>query len=325
MTASTALARDRDRLPVCDAAGVIPKIVHLCFGMAPDFGGKPWSLVHYACVKSMVERLKPQVIYLYYAYEPSGPWWQLTRPLISPMRIAPPRAIFGNPLIHPAHRADIVRLEKLIEHGGIYLDCDVLVMRSFDSLLNSRCVLGQQGEGEKRGLCNGVILAEPNARFLRRWYDTYRSFRSKGHDDFWSEHSVMMPLRLAREDASDLTVLGNRAFHWPMFYRDHLAWTYASTAPIEAPDAFAHHLWESLAWTDYLDGLTVRRVRGRDTNFHRWVRPLLAELPDDFAPEPAWHSARRAGQRAIGNLGEAARKLRSIAKGTLKRVKNPRH
>jgi hypothetical protein len=277
---------------------MIPKVVHLCFGMAPDFGGKPWSLVHYACARSMAERLRPDEIRFYYAYEPSGPWWDLTRPMLSPVRIEPPTAIFGNPLVHPAHRADVVRLEMLIEHGGIYLDCDVLVMRDFDALLGHKCVLGLQGEGDKAGLCNGVILAERNASFLRRWYDTYRSFRSRGRDDYWSEHSVVMPHRLAQDDSSDLTILGNRAFHWPLFYREHLRWTFASLHPIDETESYAHHLWESITWNDHLDGLTVRKVRERDTNFHRWLRPLLAEFPDDFAPEPLWRAGHRAARRA---------------------------
>jgi hypothetical protein len=306
---------------------MIPKIVHLCFGMTADFGGKPWSLVHHACVKSMAERIKPGLINFYYAYEPRGPWWELTRPLLTLERIEPPTSVFGNPLVHPAHRADIVRLEKLIEHGGMYLDCDVFVERSFDELLGHQCVLGQQDVGERTGLCNGVILAEKNARFLRRWYETYRTFRSKGRDDFWSEHSVRMPARLAQEDSSDLTILDNRAFHWPLFYPDHLELTFASTRPIDAPAAFAHHLWESIAWDKYLDGLTVRHVRAQDTNFHRWVRPLLADLPDDFAAEPVWRGAQRATRRAIRQLDEAAepvrRAARAIARRTLKRVKNP--
>lgn len=293
---------------------MIPKIVHLCFGMTPDFGGKPWSLVHYACVRSMAERLRPDEIRFYYAHEPTGVWWELTRPLVSLVRIDPPTSIFGNPLIHPAHRADVVRLEKLIEHGGIYLDCDVLVVRDFDALLDHQCVLALQGEAPRLGLCNGVILAEPNARFLHRWRETYRTFRSRGKDDFWSEHSVAMPMKLAREDSSDLTILGNRAFHWPLFHREHLQWTFASTRPIDQGESYAHHLWESISWHDHLAGLTVRKVRRRDTNFHRWLRPLLTDLPDDFAPEPMAAAAVRLARRALVHADRAAYRLRRGAR-----------
>src|SRR5262245_49217802 len=127
-------------------AARIPRILHLCFGMAPDFGGKPWSLVHYVCARSAVTVLRPGRAFPYSAYEPSGPWWEATRSLLEPVRIEAPTAIFGNPLLHPAHRADVVRLEKLIEHGGIYLDCDVLVRRDFGPLLFHSTVVGQEGE-----------------------------------------------------------------------------------------------------------------------------------------------------------------------------------
>lgn len=37
--------------------------------------------------------------------------------------------VFGNPVWHYAHKADVIRLEALKEFGGIYLDVDVLVTR----------------------------------------------------------------------------------------------------------------------------------------------------------------------------------------------------
>ena len=40
--------------------------------MSPDFGGKPWSLVHYVCLKSAVERIQPKDVLFYCEHEP-GP------------------------------------------------------------------------------------------------------------------------------------------------------------------------------------------------------------------------------------------------------------
>ncbi len=259
----------------------IPKIVHYVFGLAADFGGKPWSLVHHACVQSAIHRIAPEAIYLYYEFEPSGSWWELTRPLVTPVPIAAPQEIFGNPLPHFAHRADILRLQKLIELGGIYLDADVLVHRSFDDLLDYPMVLGAEGEGGSIGLGNAVMLAERNAPFLQRWLDSYRSFRSIGRDDFWSEHSVQVPARLAAEFPDEIKVLSDRAFFWPLWTEEHLDWIFKSSAPLPMAEAYASHLWETLAW-DFLRDLTPGRVRGRDTNFHRWVEPYLTGLPDDF-------------------------------------------
>src|SRR5690242_21674999 len=107
----------------------IPKVLHYCW-FVPKSGAKPWSLVHFVCVKSAVERIRPDTTLLYFENEPEGPWWELTKTLVQPVKVTAPREVFGKPLIHPAHQADVMRLQKLLEHGGIYLDVDVLVHRS---------------------------------------------------------------------------------------------------------------------------------------------------------------------------------------------------
>ena len=61
---------------------MIPRIVHYCFfNVSPDKGGKPWSLVHYACLKSAIENIKPLEVIFYCDEEPTGPWWERTRDL----------------------------------------------------------------------------------------------------------------------------------------------------------------------------------------------------------------------------------------------------
>ncbi len=275
---------------------MIPKILHLCYGMAPGLGGKPWSLVHYVCVRSAIERIKPDKALLYYQYEPAGPWWRLTRELVTLVKVTAPQAIFGNPLVHPAHRADVLRLEKLLEHGGIYLDCDVFVQRPFDDLLGHSAVLGEEVVADAAGriLCNAVILAEPGAPFLRAWHEEYRSFRSRGHDEFWDEHSCRVPMRLAREMPDALTILPPEAFFRPGTSPEDIDLLFNAAGEIDTTHAHANHLWESIAWKRYLQELTPGRVRAIDSNFHRWCRPYVANLADDFGgPSPALRLARR--------------------------------
>ena len=269
----------------------VPKTLHYIFGMASDFGGKPWSLVHHVCLKSAVERIAPQNTLFHYEHEPKGPWWELSRELVTPVRIKAPREIFGRPLDHVAHRADVVRLQTLIEHGGIYLDADVLVHRSFDDLLNHQTVLGEEGVHAHWGLANAVILAEPRAPFLCRWLDEYRSFRG----EVWNEHSVQLPKKLASEHPSEITVLPSNAFFWPLWTEDHLEWIFASNRPIAVDQSYANHLWETVAWKKYLEDLTPRSVRSVDTNFHVWARPLIDGVPDNYgAPSPASPKAGKA-------------------------------
>jgi hypothetical protein len=288
---------------------VIPKILHFCFGLSAK--GGDWGLVHYACVKSAVERIKPEKAFLYFEYRPRGPFWDLTTKIVECKKIIAPRKIFGNPLNHYAHRADVLRLRKLIETGGIYLDCDVFVHRDFDDLLANSVVLGQEGDIASVGLCNAVILAEPNAPFLTRWYSQYKTFRSGGYDSFWNEHSVKLPRQLAAAHPEELTIVGPRAFFWPHWDDEGLRRIFASTDPIPGNGVYANHLWEGRVWSQYLRDLTPARVRLIDSNFHRWVRPLIVDLPDNLAA-PSF-TARSTDvlltERPRGRLGARIRRI----------------
>jgi len=277
----------------------VPKILHYTFGMAHDFGGKPWSLVHHVCLKSAIERIEPRQTFFYYEFEPTGPWWELSRELVTPVRIEAPREIFGRPLEHVAHRSDVVRLQQLIRHGGIYLDADVLVQRSFDDLLDHHTVLGQEAHEGEPGLANAVILAEPQSAFLCRWLEEYRSFRGgPPGSKFWNAHSVLLPKRLASEHPSEITILPPTAFFWPLWTEDHLDWIFASNKPIPLDRTYANHLWENFAWR-YLEDLTPRRVRQVDTNFHRWARPLINGIADGYGAPGLRRRLEKQKQRAV--------------------------
>jgi hypothetical protein len=278
----------------------IPKILHYCFGFSEDFGGKPLGLSHYVCIRSAIERLSPERVNFYYEYEPTGPWWSRLRHIVDPIRITAPREIFGRPLAHPAHRADITRLRALIEHGGIYMDTDVFVHRSFDHLLEYSTVLGREGERSDAKLCNAVILAEPQAPFLRRWLESYSDFRGKGRGLFWNEHSVLRPALLADKYPDEITILSNRAFFWPLFWPSELARIFSSNESIVGPETLATHLWENKAWRPYLELLTPGSLRRTQSNFADWAIPLLAGLPDDFAAP----TVRRKLQNGVGRLDD---------------------
>lgn len=283
----------------------IPKDLHYIFGMAPDFGGKPWSLIHHVCLKSALERLKPDRAFLYYEHEPTGPWWALSRPLLTLEKVEAPREIFGNPLLHVAHRCDVLRLQILMERGGIYLDADVLVQRSFDDLLDNAVVMGLEGEGGSYGMANAVILSEPRSPFLDRWYDSYHSFRSTGRDAFWGEHSVEIPHRLAQAHPGEITVLPHTAFFWPLWTQEHVEWIFASTRPIPLDDTYANHLWEAQVWP-LIEDLTPGRVRKVDSNFNLWARPFLEGLSDGYGAPSVAKQARKLTRRIV-NRARAAR------------------
>ena len=177
--------------------------------------------------------------------------------------------------------------------------------RNFDDLLGHSAVLGRQVvNGKELGLCNAVILAEPQAPFLRKWHSEYRSFRSTGHDIFWDEHSVQLPNQLAKKFPDEITVLSPSAFFWPTFTKPDLELIFNSSATIDLSPAYATHLWESLAWELYLEHLTPAQVRSTDTNFHRWVAPMIESLPDSYG-------APSVTSRVTRSLRQLKRRVRS--------------
>lgn len=78
------------------------------------------------------------------------------------------------------------------EYGGIYLDTDVLVLKSFDPLRNYSTVMGRETDDK---LNNGIIVARRGATFLRLMQAAYRSYR--GHNESWEYTPVVLPHRLA--------------------------------------------------------------------------------------------------------------------------------
>jgi len=175
------------------------------------------------------------------------------------------------------------RLELLYEHGGIYLDLDVICVRPFTPLLDNQCVLGIQKSREVDGLCASVILAAPKATFLRRWLDGFdpslslwAGFRSTGEDRYWDEYSVRYPSMLARRHPTEVHVEGYRSFFWPSWRPEGLRLMF-ETPGDGFPDAYCHHLWEQAAWSRYLEPLTVEELRHGRSNFAAIVRRFLPE------------------------------------------------
>ena len=66
--------------------------------------------------------------------------------------------------------SDVVRVWALYKEGGIYLDTDVEVIRSFDVLLDNRLFLGFEGT---QWIGTNVIGAEPNHPIIEEFYKAY--------------------------------------------------------------------------------------------------------------------------------------------------------
>lgn len=249
----------------------IPNIIHFIFGCQEDFGGKPFSFVHYLAVRSAYEINKPDAMYFYYKHEPSGKWWQKSKKFLNLIKIDPPKSIFGNRLYHYAHQADVLRIKVLLKHGGIYLDMDTVCLKPFKQLFDYKFVMARE---EKSGLCNAVMLSRPNSEFLNIWYEHYRSFRSKGRDRdiFSGEHSVYLPGVLAKENPHLIHVESGKSFFYPLHHSPEILWDNLNA---DFSKSFCIHLWEQVWWNKYLKGLTPKHIKNSNNNFAKLCKKFV--------------------------------------------------
>lgn len=230
--------------------------LHYVFGLAPDFGGKPWCYAHYLAVHSAAVVNQPAAIHFWYEHEPAGEWWERTKPYLTLHQITAPQEIFGRPLVHPAHKADVLRLQKLQEFGGVYMDCDVWCLRPFAEIAHGGFWMGRQGKNY--GLCNATMGGDSGAPFLARWIEQYRTFRSRGRDQYWDEHSVRLPLQLAQAHPTEITILPHDRLFWPDWNYIHEVFQLPGKWLV---NAYSVHLWEtySYSWLSQLTPETLNR------------------------------------------------------------------
>lgn len=75
-----------------------------------------------------------------------------------------------------AHHTDFIRLEKLLERGGIYADLDTIFVNKLpEHFFEKEFIMGEEKglivNGEyHRSLCNGWLMSAPGARFAQKEY-----------------------------------------------------------------------------------------------------------------------------------------------------------
>jgi hypothetical protein len=256
---------------------MIPNVAHYIYFDGP----RPFGLVHYLAIASM-RRVSPETtIILHCESVPRSEWWDRISGDVQVRQAQRPREIYGVPLSHPAHQTDVLRLSLIREQGGIFLDLDVIAVRSFAPLLSETCVLAYQDRQGRKGLGCAVMLARPEDPFIVEWiagYDPARSrwqgFRSRGYDEHWAEMSTRYPALLAREAAHEIRVLDSNTFYPFGFEQDELEDLFERWRPLDEV-SYCIHLWEQRSWDLYLRDLTIAELCRSRSTFARCVSDLL--------------------------------------------------
>ena len=236
---------------------------------------RPWKMHHYLSVKSAAVRSGADKVMFWCDEEPEGEYWEKTKPLVQVQRVVAPTEIFGKPITQPAHKSDVIRLQVLIEHGGIYLDTDVIVVKPFTDLLDNQFVMGQQGVGGSEGLCPATMLSKKGSVFAKTWLAGFRDTFGGGPpgSPTWCTHSVNLPAYLANTMQENISIADHEAFFWPLYHQSHVEWIF-DTPGYTAPNAYSIHLWES-SGKKYLDEMTEESIKEGNTLYANITKDLL--------------------------------------------------
>ncbi|KAG1474007.1 hypothetical protein G6F56_000620 [Rhizopus delemar] len=256
----------------------IPKIVHFVYGMRdPE---PTLDLIHYIAIKSAHDTLKPEKIMFHYHHMPVGENFERARPMLTLNKVPMVERVFDRPVSHYAHRADVVRLQVLEKYGGIYLDLDVISLKSVDHLLNKEFIMAQEGVDGSVGLCNAMIMARPHSRFIQRWFATYATFDSSD----WNYHSVVLPGKLAPFFAPEITVLNHSAYFWPLWDSQGLRTLFLEKS-YDFSANLGTHIWESAANKNLMKDVNEKVIIQVDNSLYCRIRPFLLDGQPDPRPQ----------------------------------------
>ncbi len=272
-----------------------PRIVHFVFGLRQQ--REPFHFLHYAALESCRRVLEPERIYFHHLHRPWGPWWDAIEPHLELRAVAETREVaeadYSAGLVPEylryAHHADLIRLDCLVEHGGLYADIDTIFVRPLPGeLYDAPFVIGSEPPvrdeltGEPRpSLCNALLLAEPGSEFAREW----RARIAGALNGTWNNHSGFLAAEL-QETLPDAVRVepGGRFYPFPAS-RPGLFRLLEARGAVPA-DCYSVHLWQHL-WFE-------RRRRDFSDAHGGWATPRflrhasspLAELARPYIPAP---------------------------------------
>lgn len=132
---------------------MIPRIIHYCW-----FGGGPMPEAHQRYVDGWKNHFQDYEIIR---------WDESNSPIHLPY--------MQKALAHRkwANLSNYTRLHALYEHGGIYLDTDIEVLKTFDELLTNECFVGFENNKIDWASCvnNAVMGAVPRHTFVSELKD----------------------------------------------------------------------------------------------------------------------------------------------------------
>lgn len=165
--------------------GVIPKIVHLIY-----INQRPLQSFNYKCINSILRNMPDYQVWIHNDTEPDTEEWILLKQNsnITIKKIERVREFDGFSISHVQYEADIIRMYLLYEHGGIYLDTDIYMVKNINELIDGHSLYIARETTDN--IINCSIISEPKNEFIKIWLNNFATgFRMSN----WGWHIRNLP------------------------------------------------------------------------------------------------------------------------------------
>lgn len=270
-----------------------PNQFHFVFGLKKQT--EPFHLMFYLCIESCWHINKPDKILFYYHYEPYGRYWDLVKERLTMVQVELSSVVAQNfKFKNRAQRAysyafhsDFIRLEKLVEHGGVYADLDSIFVNNMPNRFFSYpFVLGreidfydQTTKQARASLCNAFIMSQPGAEFGKLWL---RQMGDSWDNQLLTKHSTLLPYELSRQYPELVQIEPQRSFFHHSYTPEGIRRLFEG-CDRDVHDIYSLHLWSHLWWSRWrrdfssfhAGKLTEDFIRNVDTTYNILARPYL--------------------------------------------------
>ncbi len=246
-----------------------PDVIHFIYPVTERT--RPFSYLNALAVRMAAKVQKPDRILFWTNAPPETiAYWDDIRDLVTVMPAAVPAEFRGQPIKWPQYAADVMRLQILLAHGGVYMDTDMLLLKPLREHMGDKLVLSWENPGQT-SICNALMMSPPGNDFIAEWLDRLPAALKS---DTWAFGGVVLPGLLARAQELEPTrTILPHTFCCPLdLSRQWLTDPgLADEAEQLCKNSSAIHIWETY-WRDYVRHLDASHVATAGDLFSRIAR-----------------------------------------------------
>ena len=261
----------------------IPNIFHFI-----NIGPREFNLLHFMSIYSAYKLNNPDKIYLYQDHEQENNiYYEILKDIVTFEFVQSPTEINGITLDSYQYKADIIRMNKLIEIGGIYMDLDVISLKPILKFLDYHIVLGSELSDnpnttnleEFKSITNAIILSEPNNEFMKEWL---RQMPDNIENKPWAYHAVCLPKNILLDDMYNVHLEPSKTFMPFCFRNPYIFDNYQKYMIDNLDDSHTMHLWETIWNYEYISKFNVKYFLDNDNIFTNICKQYLEVMYNDI-------------------------------------------